>query len=525
MPGREWFWFTLLLSGVLLVGLYLISRSNGRWAESDSAEFTALIRIFMAEGRLVPRDGAYPNGYAFQAISTFLLAMTGIETAVLQQLIYPLLAALVMLPAWLMYREVTGSITGAVIGTALLFTQPEFLFVILRSSHEKFTRSLSILVIFVLVRSFHSRERPQLFATYVGLFYLFIFAQITCNNLLANSFTVAIALALLLGLLLERIRRTTYADGLLLRLFYASVICLIITYIFTFYLYSPAQHDVLVLQDTWTRISALFLDMRQDSAESEVVNAYAYVGLGWINVPVYFLVSLSNWVILGASFVIWARQGWRWLWRRTPPASAAAWLLWLLYTAFATQGTIAVIADASGALGSNMQHRLFPSISIVAVALVARALAAQALATWKPARFRRSFHVGLSVILACFAVLSVFKASNEPVLSNKWTFFRANEMMAIEWTDAHLTHNHIWTDLDERLMVAYRTIYSSSSNANVISGFTLLPQTRTILLTDVTRLRSARLKQNLPVPPDALRVYDNGEAELYRLRPRTPYQR
>ena len=115
------------------IGTYFVARFGGRWAENDSAVFTDVIRSFMAAGRLVPAQGdVYASGYTYQAVSAFVLAATGLEVSALQQLVYPLLSALVMVPAWLLYRELLGSRRGATLATLLLLGQPEFLFVVLR---------------------------------------------------------------------------------------------------------------------------------------------------------------------------------------------------------------------------------------------------------------------------------------------------------------------------------------------------------------------------------------------------------
>jgi hypothetical protein len=89
----------------------------------------------------------------------------------------------------------------------------------------------------------------------------------------------------------------------------------------------------------------------------------------------------------------------------------------------------------------------------------------------------------------------------------------------------HLKDSEIWTEYDERLTVAYDNAKGDSVNRNLLQGYGVQPTTRDLLLTTISRLRSIRLQRPLPVPPDALRVYDNGEAELYHLRPQTPYQR
>jgi hypothetical protein len=513
-----WLWLGPLLY-MLVIGLYSVARYAGQWAEADSATFTQVIRPFAREGRLIPQYGQiYPNGYAYQAISTFIIALTGLDVAALQQLVFPLLASLVVLPAWALYRELTGSARGATLTTVLLFTQPEFLFVILRSSHEKFTRTLMLFCLFCLVYSFRLRNRPWLLAAFVALFYLGCFSLIASNNLLAHSFIVAVVIALVLGWLL--VKRTPDMRQkniyVLQRLLYVTLICLGLTYIFTFYIYPPGQHDLLVLRSTWDRIAALILDV-----ETQSTNPYTQIGAAWVQPAgsVYFAVSIANWIILVTSFIIWSRQGLRWLWWGEAPKLQADRLLWLFYAAFAAQGALSVVADTSGVLSSNLQHRLFPSFAIIAVAIVGTTLG-----RWRPRRFDGLKQPGLIVGIFCVAILSVFKATNEPLLSNKWTFYRPAELAVLQWSDAHLQNAEIWTEFDERLVVGLQTEREESPNGNRFINSPVRPTTRNMILTSVTRLRGVRLQRPLPVPPDALLVYDNGAAELYHLRPQTPYQ-
>jgi hypothetical protein len=503
---------------MFVIGVYFIARYAGKWAESDSTTFTNIVRVFAQEGRLVPIEGqVYPNGFAYQAISTFILSLTGLDVATLQQLIYPLVSSMVVLPAWLLYRELTGSARGATITTILLFTQPEFLFVVMRSSHEKFTRTLMLLCLYFLVRSFKLRNRPWMLAMNDGLFYLAAFAFIASNNLLAHSFIFAIAIALSLGwMLVKRHADREQSSYVLRRLFYATLICLVLVYVFTFYTYPPAQHDLAVLRGIGDRIGALFL-----STDSTTTNAYAPVAAAWVSPAfiTYFAVSVANWIILAASGTIWLYQGLRWFIRGKPPKTREAWLLWLLFVAFAAQGVLAVLADVSGALSGNLQYRLFPSLATVAVALVGSTLV-----QWRPRRWGRPIVLGLSFALFCIAILSVFKATNEPMLSNKWIFYRPDEIVALTWSDLHLENAEIWTEYDERLVDAFRTERANSVNRNRFITDPVQPTTRNMILTSITRLRSSRLERVLPVPPDALRVYDNGVAELFHLRPLTPYQ-
>lgn len=525
-----WMWLSPLLF-MAIVGSYLVARYNGQWAEADSATFTKIIRAFTEGGRLAPEFGpVYPNGYLFQAISSFILALTGIDVVNLQQVLFPLLSLLVVLPAWVLYRELTESALGATLATVLLCSQPELLFMILRSSHEKFTRILMLLCLFILVRSFRHRGQPWLLAAHVGLFYLLFFALAGSNNLIAHSFIFAIVVAILLGRLLER-RTTNELDqepatqesatqesGVFRRFFYIVLIALALVYLFIFYVYPPAQHDLLVLESITDRIIALLVDMRITGG-SGATNAYLQVQNGWVSLPVYLLVSIANWIILGVSFAIACYQGVRWLGWGDAPKTLQARLLWLFYVAFSLQGALSILSDASGALGSNLQHRLFPSFSIMAVAVVGGALS-----RWRPRRHAGPVRFALAASISGIAILSILKATNEPLVSNKWTFYRPAEMAALVWTDAHLAGSPVWTEFDERLVVAYDMAKGDSDNGNLFEGYGARTTARTRVVTEVTRLRADRLDLTLPLPPDAFRVYDNGSAEVYHLRPETPYQ-
>lgn len=515
VPGT-WTWLGPLLM-LFVAGLFFIVRTGGRWAENDSAVFSYHIRTLTSQHHLVP-DGvsAYPNGYAFQALSGFTLALTGLDVAQLQQLVYPLLAMIVVLPAWLLFREFCDSAYGATISTLLLCTQPEFLFVIIRSSHEKFTRVLMLICLLLFVRSFKPRLKAGTIALYVTLFYLCAFALISSNSFLANSFFAAVAIALVLGWALHmQGRMSLESQQVLYRLFYVSLTSIGLVFLFMFYVYPPAGSNLVFLQDMWQRIAALFLEV--DSVPN---SPYAQVAAAWINLPVYFVLSSANWILLTSSFLIWLWQGWRWLWLAKAPATLPARLLWLLYCAFAFQGGLTVITDLGPGLAGNLQLRLFPSFAIVAVGMVGSTLAA-----WRPLSYNRQHHAALTALIGCFTLFAALKATNEPLLSNKWMFYRDEELVAARWTDGHLRSATFWTEFDERIRAAYLTAGEDRGNRNSLGAFALRPEMRALMISDVTRLRARRLGRSLPVPYDAQRVYDNGAAELYRLRAVTPFQK
>src|SRR3954447_4090409 len=176
-----------LLVGILvLVALYTTLRYRGLWGETDTYTRTGDILTVLHAGQLVPADGesVYPNGYGFQAIAVFLAQIAGVSVAQLQIYGSALLAIWIVVPAWLAYRELTGSARGGTLATIFLFVQPEFLFVVMRGTHEKFTRGLMLLCLYLLARSLRGHVRPVPAGGVVLSFYLAAFAIAALNNLL-----------------------------------------------------------------------------------------------------------------------------------------------------------------------------------------------------------------------------------------------------------------------------------------------------------------------------------------------------
>lgn len=500
----------------MLVALYFIARLGGHWAENDTTLMTEVIRASAATGRLTPTTGAvYPQGYGYAAVSNFVLAATGSDPITLQHVFYPLISAFLVFPAWAFYRELTGSCRAAALGTLLLFVQPEFLFVALRGSHERMLRALTFVCLWLLVRSFRYRERPVSFAAHVALFYLVAYALIATNVLFGISFVVAIATALVGSRLFTRYRSNTLElAGLVTeRLLSVTLIAAGLGFVFMFYVYAPSLHSLQAVKDLGQQLALLLLTTHTGT------NPYVAVANGWVSLPVYFALGLSDYLLLLVSLIIWLRQGIHWLQGAGPNArrTLPAWILWLLYAAFAIQGGLAIIADRTSSLGGNLELRAFPSFAAVAVPLVAVPLS-----RWRPGRPAALLAGGGVALLAAFAL---FKATNEPRLSNKWVFYTRPEIQALQWVDAHYRESSVWVGLDERLRAAYAVAVGDSINRNRWDTYEPKPETRAFLVSDVLRLQSARLDRPLPPAVAENKIYDAGEVQLYRLRPRTPYQK
>lgn len=508
----------LLVAAALLAG-YAAMRYGGLWGDSDSYAFAATIRAMVAEAQLIPLERVYSNGYGFPALATFLVNVSGLSVAQLQIAGGALLAVWVVTPAWLAYRELTGSSRGATLATVLVLVQPEFLFPILRGSHEKFTRGLMFLCLFLLVRSVVVRRTWRRFAAFLLVFYLASYALITLNNLFATSFTVALGLALLLSGVLRNSTTSDAetADALRRRLLFVVGISLLLAFLFTFYAYPPSRHGLLVLESVWDRLAMLLLNV-----EEVATNPYETVGSAWISVPVYLFVSIANWLLLILSFLLWLSQTLTWWRRRVWPAEPRTILLWSLYGAFGFLGALSIVIDLSGAIASNLQHRVFPSFAMVAAAVVADWVIRQ-----QPQRkaVSRIAYGLLASGIAFLGVIAVAKATNEPMVSNKWSYYTPDEFAAMDWSRNNYPEAPTWAAFDERLRAAAGICCNWEAEGAWFDSYQPDPGTRNFLISDVIRARGQRLDLALPIHADSLLVYDNGSSELYHLRPRTPFQK
>jgi hypothetical protein len=501
----------LLLAYALLVATYFVVRPGSQWSETDTAQLTQGIRAVEQSAALAPDSRhVYAQGYGYPVVSNMLLATTGLSVQALQQVAYPLLTALLVFPAWALFRHFTGSGRAAALAVLLLFLQPEFLFVVLRGSHERVLRLLMLVSFWLLARSIQSREQPARFAVNIGLFYLVAFALIATNTLFGLSFVLACGTAAAATWILRH-RPASLAPGVLNRLLSVSLTLGILAFIFLFYAYPPATNGLGALHTLGTKATGVVLATETDSA----TNPYMHVLGGWTSLPVYFLLSTATYLLLAVSAPIWLWQGVRWFRGRATP-SPAGQLHWLLYGVFALQGALAILADRTDVLGANLQHRSFPSFAMVATPLVAAALV-----RWRPGLLIRA---AAAAGIAMLAGLAMLKATNEPSLSNKWTFYTPVEARSLAWANAHLRDATVWTGFDERLSTAYGLLVGPTTGNNV---WTSIPrgETRSYLITDLIRLQGARLGQPLPAVTRTNRVYDSGAAQLYRRRAETAYQR
>lgn len=513
---------TLIFTLAVIVGLLMLFapvRFDGLWASGDTRTITVAARAVMDSGALVsPEAFTYPNGFAYQALVHFLSSLTRLDVSILQTTIASLLVVWMIVPAWLAFRALTGGKAGATLATIVLFVQPELLFAVQRGTHEKFTRGLVLLCVLLILKAVESRKHPVRFAGFLFAFYLAAFSLITFNNLFAGSFIIALAVALLGTRLAAWARwfsdrKVRYTID---KLIFALGILLLLTFIYTFFVYEPARDNILTLRTIGERIASLFLDM-----EPDVSNPYTSIKSGWLSIETYVVLSLVTWLTLFSSLAIWALMTLNLIRGQKRFADEAELLLWAFYGAFGFQGAISIIVDLSGALAGNLQHRILPSIALFAAPLLGKwfiTLDDQAIGT---RMLKRLAWIGFGIA----AILAVLKATNEPFLSSMWQFATPSEMTALRWSEDSLSGTTLRGAFDQRLSAIGVTYNNGNSLAVRLTPYEDSIDSQDLLFSEVSRSRSAILKLPLPDTTNNQLTYDNGQAQVFHRRARTPFQK
>lgn len=402
------------------------------------------------------------------------------------------------------------------LASLILFLQPEFLFESARSSHAKLTWILALSLLYALAVSFREAEAGRPIARWVVLSYLFAFGLMTSSAFFASSYLFAIACSFLGWRFWQRRGRQQVERWLpLMRLLYVVLSCSILLYVVIYHIYPPVGKQLSILRSIVDQVAMLLLGVET------VTNPYRYVQAAWINEWVYIALTLFNWLVLFSSFGLWLLRGKRILEGRERP-SASQLFLWLLYGGFGLFLALSVILDIAGALSANMQVRIFPHLMVVAIPLAAEAMEGIACRISGKFKFTPALlSGGMVILMAAFALASLLKVTNEPLLSHNWIFHTDTERWAVEWLSEHGENAGVWMGLDERLVaLAEANSLWKSHRLRAKSG---RPDERTVyyILSEAMTLRAWRTGAELPNVFLYNRIYDNRFAVIYRSTQRT----
>jgi hypothetical protein len=248
---------------------------------------------------------------------------------------------------------------------------------------------------------------------------------------------------------------------------------------------------------------------------------------------------------------------------------------WAFAAVIALQILLAILADTTGSFGSNVQLRLFPAFTLFAVPMVVTAptlrhrvfnpstlrwlaaaaglVCAASVAMVLPAatifivpatiavavavrilRAKGKMELAQKAVIVTiftgFSLAALMKATNDPLVSNKWTFYSPAEYRGLNWAESQIPRDSlVWTEFDERLNTVARgyiddTSVTTSQNHWVAGSWANSTRVRYFLVSDVTAARAARLAVPLPISDQDDRIYDNGRSRVFHRVPETPYQ-
>lgn len=569
-----------------LVAMILL-RFGGRWTENDTMVLGDAARGVLEQQTIIPST-VYDHGFAFPTLLATLAGVTGLPIATLQMVALPWYTVVTALLAFVACRAVTDSGRAGAAGALLLLVQSDFLFVNQRGSHEKTTWSLVLAMIAALALSYRAGRAGQA-APLVAVFYFCGFALLCTNAFFGSSLTTVIFLAAVGTIVVAR-RLLTFDLGRRIapRLGYAFLALGIMVYLIMAVLYPPARSTVGSGARTADRLASLYLNVETE-VESQVTAAtdsrssatvsqartttspYRVISVGWTSAQVFFALTSFTWLLIAAGALCWLVLAVNFFRRRVARSEVTVFLVWAFAAAAAVQVLMSVASDFAGVLGSNLQLRLFPFFAVFTVPVVvatvfrypvprrskvlrwtflaagfvgipALAVASPMLTAifapfalvvllisfaWERSLLARRAAVAIGAgIYVIFAGAAYLKAMNDPLVGTNWTFYSGAEARALEWGNAALPSQLVWSDYDERLQVASTMLNPTDEVGRQTALWTRgtsFPG-RFLMLSDVTVARAARLRAVVPSLDGLDRIYDNGRVRIAHRIPVTPYQ-
>ena len=507
----------LVLLGIMS-GAYFALRYSGWVIEVDSSRMSAISEGIVATGGL-RNYRPYRNGFGYGAMLAALNLITGIEIPVIQ-VGSGITIFMLLLVAFAAYRQILSGALSGLVATFLLLLQPDFLFYVVRASHERVTWMFALLMLFLLLRSQqHAQAVKQLFI-YIALFYLSFWTMVMSNVFFASTFLLAISIGLAIGWIFERVafrkNGNSYLPGVWMkRLLLISLSGFILIFLFIFYAYLPAKSYFYVFTSLADQMSLLFFGAEEVGS----VASYQYVGTAWRHQSTYLLLTGMQWIIAVSGLSVWV-----WSTLHLFRLNHKQRFLWQMYTSFGVLLAFGVIADFAGYLSSNLQLRLFTPFAMFSSAMVVMGMQV----VWpKLTPPIKQWLVPAAGMLAIFAfVAAQAKITNDPLFSNQWLFFTPAETRSHEWIDRHMENRIIWVDTWDHLQQVFyfQEGYKVPVKNGYIHGARFFER-QNVLLSDRVVLESNRKGLILPSVVNDLKIYDNGSVRIFHPRPMTPYQR
>jgi hypothetical protein len=517
-------YLTFLLAFALFLSLYSISRYGGWAMDVDGSRLTISARVLQQKGELI-NEASYQAGFVYPFLVAAVSEITGVSIQAIQ-LNSSLWTIVIGLAAFACFQELLNHKLTAALATLLLLIQPDFMFYIFRSSHEKITWLMALLLILQLSKTYRSRGNNRTLLLNIGIFYFLFWGMVSTNAYFASTFLIAIAGAFLLYVFLtiSQSRGRKPMRQLLRpsqRFFIISMACFILVYVFINYAYSPALGYYNTFVEMNEKTSALFLG-------AETVDPYSTTQTDWRHPYTFLSLSATEGLITILAAASWVLIYLKMRDKTTKATDPKYKLLWLLSAGFGIQMVLAIILDLAGFMSSNLQIRLFTPFILLTSPLAALLIHDN---YQKQVKSGKRLVQSILIMIAIWGIVTMLlKATNDPLVSNNWGFYSPSELQGVRWVEQELTQQTIWLDTSSHLGNAYSFwdkrlfgYYKETSN-NFVYGIGQYSTTY-LFISYLTRMQANRLGVSLPATNGLNVIYDNGEVQLYRRLPRTPYQR
>ena len=508
----------ILLS--VLYAAYFVLRYGGLWTENDTAVFTQITsRMLAARSVLFP--GQYSHGFGYPTWLGTLSLLTGVPVAIMNTIVLPFIAmAVFTIVCYVAYHTFLKSHKLAMLSVVLLFAIPDLMFTVLRGNHEKLNIILMLMAIVMLFRAFNAIQTGSMrnSAIWIALFYVFVFVNATVNDYFASTFAVAATLTLLGSWLLLRINvpaTTRYRSQIRTFTSYVAASWLLVWWVML-YVYPPAGNDFSLVNGAVNKLVDLFFTLHTSS------NPFAAPATQWAGTTTRVLVALFRWVLAFGSLFVWFRELWSVI-RRNQLRSFEHLFLLALYGAFGFLVALAIPLDFTGMnAGTNLEVRNYPYYALMAAPLLVWGFVSAQ--KHLSSRARKASAYGSALMLAGFVLIGLFKSTLDPIVSNQWLFYTPSELQALSAFSARSHNTAIWTGPDNRLVhVAEMWNYAGQNNNSVV-GYQFSSRNRDLLISPAVIANSLVEEKSLPDYERQNRTYDNGQCQIYRLAPQTPFE-
>ncbi len=513
--GASFAWIFCI--GMLYSG-YLIIRYRGLWAENDTAIFTH-DALLTAHYHAIRFPTQYSHGFAYQLWLAIMQLTTHWSAGFINTTILPFIGmAIVLMLAFVTYIELTEHLAVSKLAAFLILLVPDITFTVLRGNHEKLTVALLLVSVLTLTRFLKAQDLKERHWWEVG-FYL----TVVINGTVNDYFTVMIIWGMVAYLVIAGLfcwRTGSPRPKTLLTLMRLLLVSLLIISVDVWVLFPPAHVDVHLIVKTFNKVQDLFTSQKASS------NPLSAPVQQWVSVPMFLLISAFRWIAAIGSFIVWTIIVAVPFWRRIP-LSASSLIMVSMYAATAMLVVAAIPVDLSGlAAGSNLEARNFTYFILFALPFVALGISR----VMPSSRARQYIKLGYltlaGTLISVFLIMSLLKATLDPIISNEWMLFSPSEKEAVLFYLNHRQNSQtLWAGPDDRLLDAAVTWWPGLNPWHMLGGgVPSLPVDALWLRSTNIAIDSIELKDTLPDFNRQNFIYQDGTTKIYAAIPTTPFE-